>query len=335
MGALIGVGAIAVFLLVAWYWAAVGARVWRQRERNAFADKLAHDETPNAGPFAVYLRAFRHPAYIGVDLDLGEQLSTMILRKHTGTDGRNGVRPLEAVLAELLDKDLPLVGLGRPSAGLVKSGAGLVRTGDEEWQALVTSLLDRCSVIVMTPAGTAGTAWEIAQLGQRPDWRAKTIYFMPNYHVELIRALQPFVTGYEALFGTSRFEQKKVREKKPPGSVILYALVMIPRAFIGLFMAFVRFCTDLAFAAVLLFQRFAKSLGLRSRWSAARRTGRAHGLAFPGYSARGRMFVLGADGKARTLAQLHDISPDDLKKAVLKFAKESQATPAPASGAAA
>lgn len=318
------VGAAAIVLIV-WFWVAIGARMWRQRERNAFADKLARDEVPPKGPFAVYLRAFRHPAYVAIDQDLGSQLKTLIVNRHTGTDGRSGVRPLESVLAELLDKDMPLVGLGRPSAGLSKTGAGLVRTSDAEWKDLVTSLLDRCSLIVMTPAGTAGTAWEIEQLGQKPEWSAKTIYFMPNYHVELIRALQPFVVGHETMFGTSRFVAKKTEKPRPPGSIILYALsIIIVRAPLALALAFARCVADVAFAFVLLFQRFAKSFGLRGRWSAARRAGRNHGLAFPSYSAKGSIFVLDEHGKAHKLTDLHAIAMDDLKKQITRFAKEAE-----------
>ncbi len=306
-------GVFVAFVLAVWI--NIGARVWRQRERNAFADKLARDDAP-AGPFAVYLRAFRHPAYVGVDLDFGEQLKTLILYRHTGADGRNGMRPLESVLAEILDKDLPLVGLGRPSAGLHKTGAGLVRTTDAEWKAVVTSLLDRCDLIVMAPAGTAGTAWEIEQLGLRDSWRDKTIYFMPNYQVELIRALQPYVAGYETLLGATPFVDKKQASKKA-GSIILYALGMILRAPF-------RFIVDVAYGCVILFMRFAQSIGLRNRWGAARKAGRKHGLAFPGYSAKGQLFALDPQGKPQKLAELNAISLRDLRNSLLQAAKEAR-----------
>lgn len=317
-------GVIGVAFLVILSWVLIGARMWRQRERNAFADKLARDDVPPKGPFAVYLRAFKHPAYVAIDMNLGEQMKTLIVSRHTGTDGRSGTRPLESVLADILDKEMPLVGLGRPNAGLNKSGAGLVRTTDDEWQKVVTSLLDRCSLIVMTPAGTKGTAWEIEQLGVKPEWSEKTIYFMPNFQVELIRALQPFVMGHEMMFGLSRFVPPKVGKPKPPGSIIVHSLGLIVRAFAGLLLAVVRFYADLAFVAVLLFQRFAQTIGLRSRWGKARQAGRRHGLAFPGYTAKGRIFTLDEHGKSHKLADLHDIATDHLRNEVLKFAREAE-----------
>lgn len=323
IGTLVTLAAIGAAVLVILSWAMIGARMWRQRERNAFADKLARSEAPPKGPFAVYLRAFKHPAYVAVDTNIGDQIKALVGSRHTGADGRSGTRPLEGVLADILDKEMPLVGLGRPNAGLSKSGAGLVRTTDEEWQKVVTSLLDRCSLIVMTPAGTAGTAWEIEQLGIKEAWREKTIYFMPNYHVELIRALQPFVMGHETLFGTSRFVLPKVGKPKPPGSIIIYSVRIFVGAFIGLGFAIARCIADVAFSFVLLFQRFAQSFGLRGRWGAARSAGRRHGLAFPSYTAKGRIFTLDEKGKAHKLADLHDISLDHFRDEVMKFAREA------------
>lgn len=320
-------GALVAFILVIWFWVTLGARMWRQRERNAFAEKAAHDEVAPKGRFAVYLRAFRYPAFIGLDLNLSQQLKTLILNRNTGTDGRNGMRPLEAALADILDRDLPVIGLGRPHGGVTGSGAGLVRTTDAEWKDVATRLLDRCTVIVMSPAGTAGTAWEIEQLGARPEWREKTIYFMPNYQIELIRVLQPFVAGYEFLFGTGRFVTAKKTEKdkeRVAGSVVAYAVWLPLRAAFSLLMAFVRFYIDLAFAGLLLFQRFAQSYGLRARWGKARRAGRKVGLVFPGYAAKGRIFTLDEHGKPHKLADLDDISPAKLKQAVLHFAKDAE-----------
>lgn len=319
------IGAIVFFAAVVWSWVTLGARMWHQRQRNAFADKLARDEAPPKGPFAVYLRAFRHPAYVGVDLNLHEQLRTLILNKTTGADGRNGVRPLESVLAEMLDKDVPLVGLGRPKAGLRGSGAGLVRTDDAEWKKVITSLLDRCDLIIMTPAGTKGTAWEIEQLGERRGWAEKTVYFMPNFQVELIQALQPFVAGYELWFGTSRFIDTKKKPRRG-GGIILYSLGIMLRAPLNLFGAIVRCVVDISYGAVILFTHFGKALGLRGRWGKARQAGRKHGLAFPAYSAKGRLFVLDEHGKPQKLAELNDLSTGDLKdvrSALLRAARDA------------
>lgn len=320
-------GAIVAFILVIWFWVTLGARMWRQRERNAFAEKAAHDEVAPKGRFAVYLRAFRYPAFVGLDLNLSQQLKTLILNRNTGTDGRNGMRPLESALADILDRDMPVIGLGRPHGGVRGSGAGLVRTSDAEWKEVATRLLDRCTVIVMSPAGTKGTAWEIEQLGARPEWREKTIYFMPNYQVELIRVLQPFVASYEFMFGTGRFTSARKAEKdkaRAAGSIVAYALWLPLRALFSLAMAFLRFYVDIAFAGLLLFQRFAQSYGLRARWGKARRAGRRVGLTFPSYSAKGRIFTLDEHGKAHKLADLDDISPDALKQAVLHFAKDAE-----------
>ena len=90
---IIGVAAIVAVIIGLWLY--VGARAWRQRERNAFADKLARDDAPAGKAFAVYLRPFRFPAYIGLSVDFSVQLRALILSKTTGSDGRNGVKPLE------------------------------------------------------------------------------------------------------------------------------------------------------------------------------------------------------------------------------------------------
>src|SRR5262249_18369833 len=162
--AAIGAG-IAVLMIC--LWAGWGRHVWRQRLRNAFANELVREKAPVAGDFAVYLRAFKYPVYVGVDLDLGQHLRALILRRRSNPDRRDSAQPLELVLAKMLDRELPLVGLGRPYIGFRTAGAGLVDAADAEWQAVVTGLLDRCSLIVMVPAGTAGTAWELEQLAQR------------------------------------------------------------------------------------------------------------------------------------------------------------------------
>lgn len=292
-----------------WGWIAVGQRMWRQRVRNAFADRVGRGEAPpNGQPYAVYLRAFRHPAYVAGQADLRSQLETLILRRHTGADGRNGVLPLESVLAEGLDKDMPLVGLGRKQDGAKGAGIGIVVASDAEWQDVVTRLIEPCALIVMTPSAREGTAWEIEQIGARPEWRAKSVYFMPNFHVEVMRSLQPFVAGYETFFGTGRFEQKKKPKSVPAtGAVVAYSIGVIFNAVFALIGAIVRFTVDIAFAAILIWLLISKTFSLRSRWGKARKKGRAHGLMFPAYSAKGRLFVLDANGKPQKVTDLHNV----------------------------
>jgi hypothetical protein len=57
-------------------------------------------------------------------------------------------------------------------------GMGRIAFRDDEWQQGVLEICERATAIVIYPAATAGTLWELGQLSSH-DWLARTVFFMP------------------------------------------------------------------------------------------------------------------------------------------------------------
>jgi len=57
-------------------------------------------------------------------------------------------------------------------------GMGRIAFRDDEWQQGVLEICERATAIVIYPAASAGTLWELGQLSSR-DWLDRTFFFMP------------------------------------------------------------------------------------------------------------------------------------------------------------
>lgn len=131
-------------------------------------------------PFCLYLRPFVSSGALRVVTSGHEVgLSERKRRRRPGFPSDLGVTwgDLEAVLADVLLPDLPLVALGRPGE---QFGAGRWKTSDADWQDVVRRLFDVATLIFVVPSRHPATAWELAQLIACDGWRDKTVVLVPS-----------------------------------------------------------------------------------------------------------------------------------------------------------
>ncbi|QGZ38100.1 hypothetical protein IP92_01615 [Pseudoduganella flava] len=88
---------------------------------------------------------------------------------------RDGFDDIERLLSRALERTGIFLALGKPGE---HRGAGRAELADEHWQAKVAGLLVRSSVLILLPARTPGTLWEIARIVD-DGHLDKTLFIMP------------------------------------------------------------------------------------------------------------------------------------------------------------
>lgn len=85
----------------------------------------------------------------------------------------------ESLVIELLEQRGALLCVDESS---FQHGMGRIAFRDDEWQDAVLKLCECATAIVMYPAATTGTFWELSQLAGH-GWLDRTIFFMPPHVV--------------------------------------------------------------------------------------------------------------------------------------------------------
>jgi hypothetical protein len=68
----------------------------------------------------------------------------------------------EEILATVFHDAGPVVAIGRPDESLPPVGAARLQVGNDQWQAAVTSLLERAGAVIIRPGVTPGVLWEVS-----------------------------------------------------------------------------------------------------------------------------------------------------------------------------
>jgi hypothetical protein len=137
----------------------VGSRIssWHKRKEQAKRDirathlmEACRSGSGDVGDFSLYLRAFETTGQMPF-----QRLEAV------GYDGRSGHDvhvDFETSLAEALEKDAPVVALGRPGEHF---GAGRILTDDASWQEDLAVLAKSATLLLVLPSTRPGTQWEI------------------------------------------------------------------------------------------------------------------------------------------------------------------------------
>lgn len=142
-----------------------------QRRRDDRAARLIEAISDQHPPrFALYLRSF--------------QVTGKLPTGRKDTDTRLGTNPFmpgdpidfETELAEALEKEMPLYGLGLPGEHI---GAGRILTDDATWQAKAQALIRDAELVILIPSARSGTLWEIRHILDN-GYETKTIFVMPD-----------------------------------------------------------------------------------------------------------------------------------------------------------
>jgi uncharacterized protein (DUF983 family) len=137
------------------------------RDRRAQLILTALENGVQPKPFALYLRAFR------ITNKLDREYEGYHKNPFSGSDFK---LDFEALLAEALDQDFPLIALGKPGEAV---GAGRVELNDQTWQPAVKLLAQAAQCIVVIPSDTQGTLWELEWLF-REQFLQKTLILNVN-----------------------------------------------------------------------------------------------------------------------------------------------------------
>ncbi len=146
-----------VILTLSWW---IGSRLSREykddqqarRDRRA-AMVLASVRHQITTDFSLYLRGFETTGRMPHEAS-GQMLSP-------GFDPRDpsdAVMDMETGLAEAVEKNFPLVALGRPGEHV---GAGRALSTEEGWKADIAALGKKAAVIFMIPSARPGSLWEL------------------------------------------------------------------------------------------------------------------------------------------------------------------------------
>jgi hypothetical protein len=134
----------------------------RDAEAVLVQDALAHGRN-----FSLYLRWYG----ITKALPVGGRptLADRVLGRETEED-------FETLLANAVEAEGPLIGLGLPGEAI---GAGRIESDNADWQDKIKMLADKAQAIYIVPAQTRGTSWEVAWLLSHPALLAKTYFLRP------------------------------------------------------------------------------------------------------------------------------------------------------------
>jgi hypothetical protein len=148
----------------------------QQKKRDRRAAAIMEDARAGRPPdFSLYLRAFETTGGMHEIKDIGTALGA-----YEDTD-------FESELAEAVENNIPLVGLGKPGE---QEGAGRWPTSDATWQADVEVLARAALLLFLLPSARAGTLWEL-------DWiianrlLGKTVFVQPPYDAKRRRGKEP------------------------------------------------------------------------------------------------------------------------------------------------
>jgi len=134
---------------------AAGARIFKLARQI----RIAPGETVLAqhrGPIVTYLRSFQADQ----DADKAKGARSSIADAFAPARLRSLLTEEEQIAVALEDVG-PLLAIGRPGERLPQLGAHRVYTDDANWQAKVSELLDRSSLVLMRAGETGGFWWEV------------------------------------------------------------------------------------------------------------------------------------------------------------------------------
>jgi len=120
--------------------------------------------------FALFLRPFS----INRRLAVANPYKSLGLLWPSAPAERNEV-DLETLLADAFKSENPLIGLGKPGEAI---GAGRVEVPESSWQLKVMKFAAAAEIILVIPASSEGTKWEITYLKQA-RLLTKCIFVMP------------------------------------------------------------------------------------------------------------------------------------------------------------
>jgi hypothetical protein len=82
---------------------------------------------------------------------------------------------IETIIQHNLERIGPVMALGA-NRGPLSRQAPRIDVAGQQWQPKVSALLDKCGYIVIIPADTPGTLWELDQIVGNPDYLYKSIF---------------------------------------------------------------------------------------------------------------------------------------------------------------
>jgi hypothetical protein len=91
------------------------------------------------------------------------------------SQGEEDTIDLEVLLADAVGKERLLIGLGKPGEAI---GAGRIETSDSDWQREFVTLAEAADAIMVIPATSEGTRWEIEYLKENA-LLTKCVFVMP------------------------------------------------------------------------------------------------------------------------------------------------------------
>ena len=183
---IIGAGILALFLLLAS--GAIGKLLERRHKRSNQLKRdrrarliLEQARQGRAGDYSLYLRGFRSTGQMPA-----EDTSSLVQPGFDPRDAESAAVDLEAVFAQVLESEAPVVALGRPGEQV---GAGRVETQDDTWKRDFEILADNALLLLVLPSPGRSVEWEIkwAKLGGHLQ---KSLFVMPPkkpWHLTLIR----------------------------------------------------------------------------------------------------------------------------------------------------
>ncbi len=125
------------------------------------------------GPFILYLRPFRINDILKVKNPHRSRFSLSYFFFPPKYFLEDNIK-WESLLAELLENWAPLVGLGTPNEDI---GANLIEV--KKWKKSVLALMEQATLIIIVPACSAGTKWEINML-KKGNYFSKCLFILPE-----------------------------------------------------------------------------------------------------------------------------------------------------------
>lgn len=121
----------------------------------------------NIADFSVYLRSFEITGRMPFE---GSMMGPMDARAE-----HDKAMDFETSLAAAVEKDVPLVALGKPGEQL---GAGRILSDEEHWKTKLETLVKAATLIFVIPSVRPGTLWEIDWIIENRALR-KTLWIQP------------------------------------------------------------------------------------------------------------------------------------------------------------